>query len=127
MTKLEFCLYKQSLCHAHFALSSYEKKHGAEFELVAPVLSYVFTCMEPFNYLAYVNFFAKPKNSDSAPDLFFAEMVACGVKCNEVIKCCILAPRPSPVAMTFEFVKVWLPLDEEDKRPAVCYDYSDSD
>ncbi|KAK1359865.1 hypothetical protein POM88_044339 [Heracleum sosnowskyi] len=43
----ELYLYRQSLCHAHFAVLSYNENHGAEYELVAPIISYVFTSMAP--------------------------------------------------------------------------------
>ncbi|KAK1393108.1 hypothetical protein POM88_012164 [Heracleum sosnowskyi] len=59
-------------------------------------------------------FLAKPKNSDAPLDLFFAEVVACGVRANEVNKCWILKPRPSPspVAITCDYI--WHPLDDEE-------------
>ncbi|XP_074365143.1 uncharacterized protein LOC141706231 isoform X2 [Apium graveolens] len=62
----ELYVYRQSLCHAHFAVLSYNEHH----------------------------------------------MVACGYQANEVLECCILEPRPSPVAMTFDFVTFWLPPGE---------------
>ncbi|KAL8148432.1 uncharacterized protein LOC141706231 isoform X1 [Apium graveolens] len=107
----ELYVYRQSLCHAHFAVLSYNEHHGAEYELVAPIVSYIFPSRE-LGFISYVNFFAKPKNSESSPDLFFAKMVACGYQANEVLECCILEPRPSPVAMTFDFVTFWLPPGE---------------
>ncbi|KAK1393099.1 hypothetical protein POM88_012155 [Heracleum sosnowskyi] len=70
----------------------------------------------PDNHLVHLNFLAKPKNSDAPLDLFFTEVVECGVRANEVNKCWILKPRPSPspVAMTCDAVYIWHPLDDEE-------------
>lgn len=113
-----------SLFFSYFALSSYKEKHGVDYELVAPMLSSVFIGMKNprDNHLAHLNFLAKPKNSDAPPDLFFAEVIAVGVRANEVNKCCILTPRPSPspVAMTCDSVNIWHPLeDEEDCKECI--------
>lgn len=106
-------LYVQTLCVANAALASYNEKWDAEFELVAPMLSNTFYVSAPrYNYLIHANFLAKPKNTDSSPDLFFAELVACGPSADEVLKCSILTPRlrgSSPVAMTSDFVNIWHP------------------
>ncbi|KAL1815566.1 hypothetical protein ACET3Z_018140 [Daucus carota] len=114
-------LYRQTLCWAHFAVTSYNENHGADYELVAPLVSFPFYHVEWHGYHAYVNFFAKPKNSDSSPDLFFAELVACGDSANEVLKCCILKPRPSPVAQAFDHVEFWLPAGEEYHSPSIMF------
>ncbi|KAK1393109.1 hypothetical protein POM88_012165 [Heracleum sosnowskyi] len=114
----------QSLFFSYFALSSYNEKHGVDYELVAPMMSLVFIGMNPpDNHLVHLNFLAKPKNSDAPLDLFFAEVVACGVRANEVNKCWILKPRPSPspVAMTCDAVYIWHPLDDEEDCKECIY------
>ncbi|WOG88362.1 hypothetical protein DCAR_0207597 [Daucus carota subsp. sativus] len=119
--------YRQTLCWAHFAVTSYNENHGADYELVAPLVSCPIYLWESVHgWHAYVNFFAKPKYSDSSPDLFFAELVACGDSANEVIRCCILKPRPSPVAKAFDLVEFWLPPGEEYHSPTLFCD-SDSE
>lgn len=112
--------YEQTIFWSHFAVSSYNENHGADYELVAPIVSFPF-CKPVYDVHAYVNFFAKPKYSDSSPDLFFAELVACGYSANQVVRCCILKPRPFPVAKAFDIVEFWLPPGEEYHLPSVMF------
>ncbi|KAK1393107.1 hypothetical protein POM88_012163 [Heracleum sosnowskyi] len=57
----------QSLFFSYFALSSYNEKHGVDYELVAPMMSVVFIGMKwPDNHLVHLNFHYK-KNGHFLP------------------------------------------------------------
>ncbi|XP_021760812.1 uncharacterized protein LOC110725645 [Chenopodium quinoa] len=64
-------------------------------------------------YVHHVNFFAKRKNSNSLPELFFAETVALkGRYTNKVLRCCILTARlnsSSQVAMPSDSIGILHP------------------
>ncbi|KAL2941353.1 2-C-methyl-D-erythritol 4-phosphate cytidylyltransferase [Bienertia sinuspersici] len=133
-TKKELGYYNQTVECARWALSSYNQQNGVGYEFVAPMLSNVLFIKEPQRtYGFHANFFAKLKNTDSPLELFFAEVVACGLSRGQVVKCCILTPQlcgSSPVAMASDFAMILHPeymRCDQCNRDMVPYDSSDSD
>lgn len=115
LNKRERDYYEQTLSCCWSALSCYNQKNeGAEYEFVAPLSSSTVLIPEPKHpYVHHVNFFAKRKNSNSLPELFFAEIVALkGKYANKVLRCCILTPRlnsSSQVAMPSDSIGILHP------------------